>query len=162
MDNIFVLKDKIWWLKITDSKQLLKYYEHTASKWEDAVDGDRSALAFAIRLHAEANNESLMESAIAIREAAMKSQLDDLHRNGVIYLNRKGGFCENIVGYTQWVSRKNMIFPDYTFEDIRVKQFKGGTHWYAYIGDMQVRNGKEIKWDNYDDAYNTALLLVDR
>ena len=160
MESLFVFDGYVWWLKITDEKQLLKYYENTASKWEDAMDQDGSSLAFAIKIHAQANGISLMESALSIRESAMKNQMNSLADSGAIFINRKGGFCTKIENYTQWVRRKDMIFPDYTNEDIRIKRFIGGHHWYAYIGDMQLKNGKEEKWENYDDAYAVALNVI--
>lgn len=44
---------------------------------------------------------------------------------------------------------------------MEVKSFPGGDHFYAYIGDMQVRDGDILKWDTYDEAYNQALSILD-
>ena len=56
---------------------------------------------------------------------------------------------------------KDIIFPDFKRHQIRVKSFPGGDHFYAYIGDMQVRDGDILKWDTYDEAYNQALSILD-
>lgn len=53
-----------------------------------------------------------------------------------------------------------MIFPAFGRSDIRVERFKGGKHWYAYIGDMQVRNGDTMKWDTEEEARRAAKELV--
>ena len=53
-----------------------------------------------------------------------------------------------------------MIFPTFCRSDIRAEQFKGGKHWYAYIGDMQVRNGDIMKWDTEEEARRAAEKLV--
>lgn len=42
-----------------------------------------------------------------------------------------------------------------------MKQFRGGSHWYAYIGDMQVRNGEELKWNTQEAARSAAEAIVD-
>ena len=60
-----------------------------------------------------------------------------------------------------FVRRKELIFPDFKKDDIRIKQFPGGEHYYAYIGDMQVRDGNTLKWDSYQDAYEMALSLLE-
>ena len=35
-----------------------------------------------------------------------------------------------------------------------------GQHYYAYVGDMQVRGGDVLKWNTYDEAYIRACALV--
>ena len=35
-----------------------------------------------------------------------------------------------------------------------------GNHYYAYIDDVQVRDGDKLKWDSYDEAYSYASSLV--
>ena len=42
-----------------------------------------------------------------------------------------------------------------------MKQFPGGEHYYAYIGDMQVRDGDTLKWNSYQEAYEMALSLLE-
>lgn len=45
-------------------------------------------------------------------------------------------------------------------EDIRIKQFNGGQHWYAYIGDMQIRDGNQLKWNTKEAAQAAAEAMV--
>lgn len=35
-----------------------------------------------------------------------------------------------------------------------------GQHYYAYVGDMQVRDGDVLKWNTYDEASIRACALV--
>lgn len=87
-------------------------------------------------------------------------ELRDIREHGACYINAVGGSTFGLE-YTQFHRRKNLVFPDYHREDIRVKSFKGGEHFYAYIGDMQVRDGDTLKWNSYEEAYNRALQFVE-
>lgn len=86
-------------------------------------------------------------------------ELNDIREYGACYINRVGGKTFDL-NYTQFCRRKELVFPDFKEEDIRVKQHEGGIHWYAFIGDMQVRNGQEMKWSTRDEAYQRALEIV--
>ena len=35
-------------------------------------------------------------------------------------------------------------------------------HWYAYLGDVQLKNGDVEKWDTRNEAYEFARSLVER
>lgn len=56
--------------------------------------------------------------------------------------------------------KKTADIPSFKREEIRVKQFKGGQHWYAYIGDMQIRDGDQLKWNAQEAAQAAAEALV--
>ena len=79
--------------------------------------------------------------------------------NGAVYFNRVGGKPFS-VNHVQFCRRKNLVFPDFKESDIRIKKQTGGTHYYAYIGDMQVRDGDILKWNTFDEAYKRAYELV--
>lgn len=179
MEWLFVY-DGGWWLKITDVKQLTEYHKRTDGKrYEGALmmykDGKRPenmSLEERIRASMEGNRSFMLMQAAIIQaqnmegtfldgirglnmEAGMK-ELKDIREYGAVYINPVGGSTFS-VDYTQFCRRKELIFPDFRKEDIRVKQFRGGSHWYAYIGDMQVRNGEELKW-NTQEAPGAPLL----
>lgn len=50
----------------------------------------------------------------------------------------------------------------YTIDNIRVKKWGGGSHYYAYVSDMDVQdvNGN-VKWNTYDEAMRQATLFLD-
>lgn len=50
----------------------------------------------------------------------------------------------------------------FTKDDIRIFQWgKGnGFHFYAYVGDIEVKVGDGIKWETYEQAYKEALRYV--
>lgn len=87
------------------------------------------------------------------------AELNTIKEYGAVYINKAGGHTFQ-VHETQFCRRKELIFPDFKIEDIRVKRFQGGCHWYAYIGDMQVRNGGELKWNTEAAARKAAESIV--
>ena len=60
----------------------------------------------------------------------------------------------------QFCRRKQLVFPHFRREDIRIKQFNGGRHWYAYVGDMQIRDGDQLKWNTKEAAQAAAEAMV--
>lgn len=86
-------------------------------------------------------------------------ELRDIREYGAVYINCVGGSTFGL-DYTQFYRRNKLVFPNFQRNDIRVKQFKGGEHYYAYIGDMQVREGDSLKWNSYQEAYDKALQYV--
>ena len=60
-----------------------------------------------------------------------------------------------------FVRRKELVFPNFKRDEIRIKKFPNGEHYYAYIDDMQVRDGDTLKWNTYEEAYNQALSMIE-
>ena len=87
-------------------------------------------------------------------------QLQDIKTYGATYINCVGGSTFSL-NYTQFYRKKELVFPNFRKEDIRVEQFSGGTHWYAFIGDMQVRDGDVLKWNTRKEAYDKAVQMVE-
>ncbi len=183
MEWLFVFGDGGWWLKITDVKQLTEYHKITdAQRYEGAIrmykDGKRPEnMSTEERIRAMmAGNRDFMYMQAAIMQAqnvegtildgfrclnmeiGMK-ELRNIREDGAVYINRVGGSTFS-VDYTQFCRRKELIFPDFKKEDIRVKKFEGGRHWYAYIGEMQVRNNGELKWNTQEAAREAAEAVV--
>lgn len=175
MDYCFVWKNDGWWLKINSVEQLFDYHEKTESVWstefynlitsqEFGGHGMRhaTAIAYAIGQHGANRGMNPIQATMDFRGTVIGNQLDALLEFGEIYINRKGGyhFKTKNDSYTQFVRRKEFIFPDFKENEIRIKRFPGGEHWYAYIGDMQVKDGDTLKWNTYEEAFNKAKELV--
>ena len=61
------------------------------------------------------------------------------------------------VEYDMFCRRKELVFPNYNVSDIRIKQFENGEHFYAYIGDTQVKDKyNNMKWNTRNEAYEAA------
>lgn len=190
-DFLFVLKDKGtknqgWWLKISSADELCAYYEKIVptrcgkvfenylygKEWNWAhlsfkntehskYLGEAEITEAVVRWGSE-RNLNIIQSIKGFQMMVAEQQLDTIHECGAIYINPVGGYH----GYSgdkeyAFVRRKDIIFPDFKRHQIRVKSFPGGDHFYAYIGDMQVRDGDILKWDTYDEAYNQALSILD-
>ena len=178
MENkyLFVFKNGGWWLKINSISKLLDYYEKTDSRWSDALSSlinskefckgkyHASDLAYAIGFFGSNNGMDAIRAAISFREDIINSQMDALKKYGSIYINEKGGYHFEITEekHDQFLYKDELIYPDFKKEEIRVKKFPGGTHFYAYIGNMEVRDGDIVKWNTYQEAYDVAAKLVDK
>lgn len=176
MEYTFVLKDKGtnnqgWWLKISNYSQLEDYINKVGSpKIVRGIFNARAAyvektehadaLAQAIMQKATSDKTSTVVAALSIQASTIRAQFDALQL-GPIYVNAYGGW--HLGGeYSDYLHRDRLIFPDFGKKQIRVKQFDGGKHYYAYIGDLQVRDGDKLKWDCFEDAYNQALSYVEK
>ncbi|ENZ28695.1 hypothetical protein [Enterocloster clostridioformis] len=118
-------------------------------------------LMYGAIIQAEKINGTIFDGFRSLNIEMGFKELNDIRRNGQTYINQVGGSTFHIQ-YTQWCRRKELIFPNYTDSDIRIKQFDGGNHYYAYIGDMQLRDGDNLKWNTYEQAYDAAIDIVVR
>lgn len=173
MKYTFVLKDKGtinqgWWLKISSLSQLEDYIGRvSSSKVARGIFNARGyydkkehagPLAQVIIQKATLDNTSIVDAGLNIQASSIRSQIDAL-QSGPIYINAYGGWHSG-GEYSDWLHRDEPIFPDFGKEQIRVKKFDGGSHYYAYIGDLQIRDGEVLKWNTYSEAYNQALKYV--
>lgn len=186
-DFLFVLsKDGGWWLKITTIEQLTEYHKKcSGSRYEKAMEmymngirpqdmkAEEMTLEERIKLQ-QSKDFKLLQCAVMQAqkyetniidgfrmlnmEIGMK-QMEDIKRYGAVYINRVGGSTFDLE-YTQFCRREEPIFPDFKESDIRIKRFKGGQHYYAYVGDMQIREGDNLKWSTYAAAERAAKAVV--
>lgn len=120
---------------------------------------DFQFMYMAIQKAEKRDNMTFLDGIRAINLEMGESDLRYIREDGAVYFNRVGGKTFS-VDYVQFCRRKNLVFPDFKVSDIRVKQQTGGTHYYAYIGDMQVRDRNILKWNTFDEAYKRAYELV--
>ena len=188
MEYLFVYGDNGWWLKITTIEQLTEYHKKTNNRFAGALDlywsykkngknimdaymempiqeridlmqnRDFKYLQCAI-IQAEKIKGTIFDGFRSVNIEAGMNELDTLKEYGAVFINSAGGHTHE-VQYTQFCRRKEFVFPDFKESDIRITTFKGGTHYYAYIGDMQVRNGEKLKYDTYNAAKNAALKII--
>ena len=178
MENnyLFVLKNNCWWLKINTIKQLLDYHEKINSKWSNAFDNlinskefcngnyHANEIATGIGFYGQNRKMNPISATLEFRELVIRNQIDAINTYGSIYINEKGGyhFEINEEKHDQFLYKNELIYPDFKKEEIKIKRFPGGIHFYAYIGNMEVRDGNTIKWNTYQEAYEVAAKLVDK
>ena len=173
MEHIFVLKDKgtinqSWWLKISTMSELEDYIGTLGGKiiasgifkeirYKQGTEHE-DQLASVIRLKATNDNSNIYTAAFNIQADMIRAQVDAL-QEGPIFINSFGGW--HVGGeYSDFIRSDKLVFPDFTKEHIRVKQFPEGTHYYAYIGNTQVHDCDTYKWNTYDEAYKQALRYI--
>ena len=177
-----------YWLKISSVDELVEYIKITnptryGKAFENYVFGkdygeitnshgphlDAEPLTQAIVINAQ-NMKSKYDTAMNIFQAiesfssmVAMNMLNSLQETGAIYINRVGGYH----GYYKdskengFVRRKELVFPDFKKDEIRIKKFSNGEHYYAYIDDMQVRDGDTLKWNTYEEAYKQAISFIE-
>lgn len=174
MEYIFVSINNGWWLKINSIEKLNDYYEQTDSKWTNAFQnlidskefckGNVHAdnLAYNIGFYGANRKQNPIKATLNFREIIYKNQLNAILEYGEIYINDKGGyfFKTKDTKYDKWIRKQELIFPDFNKNEIKIKKFPGGNHFYAYIGNVEVRNGDTTKWNTYEEAYENALKYI--
>lgn len=181
-------KNAGWWLKISSPEELLEYLKATNNKrYGDALENYRfgkeygartlqhgphinaEPLTQAITMHATNMNAkygtkmNIIEAIMSFSNMVAARQLDEIINTGAIYINRVGGYHSfyDISEENGFTRRKKLIWPTFKKDEIRIKSFPGGQHFYAYIDDTQVRDGDVLKWNTYEEAYNQALAYIE-
>ena len=105
---------------------------------------------------AERNKGTILDGFRGLIIEAGMSELKNIQKYGVCYFNCVGGHTFG-VEYDMFCRRKELVFPNYNVSDIRIKQFENGEHFYAYIGDTQVKDKyNNMKWNTRNEAYEAA------
>lgn len=183
---VFDIESKGWWLKIDSIEKLVDYHEKTGSgKFDEAFsmylndgypyeileklsveerikkmqDKDFKILLGAV-MQAEKNELSILGGFRSLNIEIGLGQMRTMEEYGAIYINCVGGYTFGL-NYNQFCRRKELVYPDFKASDIRIKQFQGGEHYYAYVGDIQVRDGEIFKWNSYKEAYDKALEVIE-
>ena len=103
---------------------------------------------------------SLANAVGDIESRVLKSQMDQLLKGKIIYVNSAGGWDFGEKDYSDWYESDNLVFPHFTKAQIRISQYGGGEHYYAHIGRLEVKDGDTIKWDTREEAYQHALAII--
>lgn len=112
-------------------------------------------------MQAEKNELSILDGFRSLNMEIGLGQMRTMEEYGAIYINCVGGYTFGL-NYNQFCRRKELVYPDFKESDIRIKQFQGGEHYYAYVGDMQVRDGENFKWNSHKEAYDKALEVIEK
>lgn len=172
----FVLKDEGtinqgWWLKVSsvedyfNYKDALGFGDHLVQGVYDYVtqtanNNHLSDMAILLEMYAKNRGISIIEAANILDMESAYIKFDLLAKGFNLYFNRVGGWHYGKNEFTQWVDKDELVFPDFKKNEIKIKQFTDGKHFYAYIDNMQVRDGDTLKWNTYEEAYNKALQVL--
>lgn len=77
-----------------------------------------------------------------------------------LYVNPAGGYTASLEKLEARYPSDNMRWPVLSENDIRIRKWPEGTHYYAYIGPVQVKDGGRLKWESESDARFAAMRYV--
>lgn len=180
----FVLLDKDtrnagWWLKIKSVPELLEYLELTNSKYAKAFENlehdkayrpelathgpnpHETGLAMYAWLRGANRDMSAVRSLCSIASETAEDMLGMLSEHGTLYVNAVGGY--NAHGRETpgaFCHRHTLAWPEFTEADIKISRFPGGTHWYARVGTVAVRDGDKAKFDTRTGAMAAAMAYL--
>lgn len=171
-----------WWLRLTNDEDVLRYIKATNDRYDGAlckavnepiremsledriksqINGDRNYMFLqAGMIMAQKCNTTLYGGFEHLQTEFGMALNRDIVENGETFVNCVGGKTFSLE-YDQFVWRKELVFPNYTVNDIRIEKFRGGSHFYAYIGDTQLRDRDKLKWNTYQEAYDFAINVVE-
>lgn len=171
-----------WWLKLSSVDELCDYYQEISlvrneKVFENYVYGKEwncyhkdtknvshcphmkeAGLTDAIVRYGSARNYNILQAIQGFTAMVAEQQLDSIRENGAIYVNQMGGYhgyYEKDKEYAV-VQREKLIFPEFQKADIRIKKFPYGQHFYAYVGDIEVKTDTACKWNTYEEALRQA------
>ena len=160
----FCKYDGYWYLCISSLEQLFEYNDRTNSKYGLALvkgDSEDKYLSYAKQI-AESNDLSLLDGMVELQSKIFQTKLKYIMQNKELWINEVGGFN---FGYIpeKTVFMNNIVFPHYTKNDIKISQWGGdakGSHYYAKVGEIEVKDGDTMKWNTWQEAYNEALKYI--
>lgn len=182
----FVHSNGDWWLKLTDVDQLIYYHKNTMpTRLGNAFDMylkhghpldmfEKTPLEERIALYSDPDFKMMQAACIMVEKAGEGSILDGfrllnvelgmskfltLRDYGAVYINRVGGHTFSLE-YDNFCHMKELVWPDFTESDIRIKKYECGCHYYAFVGNVEVRKGDTVKWNTYERAYEAASELI--
>lgn len=170
-----------WWIRLTSDEDVIRYIKATNDRYDGALCKavhepiKKMSLEDRIRAQLSGDKDYMFLQAGMVMGQKYNTTLyggferlqiefgmvlhRDIEENGEVFVNHVGGKTFSL-DYDQFVWRKNLVFPNYTVADIRIKQFDGGEHYYAYVGDTQLRDGDKLKWNTYKEAYDFAIAII--
>lgn len=160
-----------WWVIIDNLEQFLEYKDKTNSKYGQALlhgiyKDDKyekyKTLYEAAEQTAKTNRTSLISGMADLCERMMSTQLNYILSGETLWFNANGGYNCGLPNVEAVTYRDKLLFPNYTEKDIRISRWgNGGQHYYAKVGEIEVKevvDGETImKWDTYDEALAKAL-----
>lgn len=156
-----------WSLECTDIKTLHEHHTKIVSNViEDGIvdvfsDNKHLSTSYgtAIERFADLHQDSLFNASINLEKKILQGKMKAILNHGHILLRENGSYSVHSAEDEEVESMlsETLIYPHYTIDDIRVKQWQGGNHWYAHIGNLSVTMNGESKWNTQHYAREMAV-----
>lgn len=130
-------------------KEHINQVGHPSSNWGSALEAK-----------AKIKGTNIIEAGCELENQINNGKINCIIKYGCIYLNENSSYTilSDDFEIIDRINSNEMLYPSYSKEDINIKQWKGGTHWYATIGSMNVIDEKgNQKWNSYGEAEKEAL-----
>ena len=161
------------WMLVLESKaDVMKYCEQSfkaelPKAWKNLVDVSRhkshldNNLSLIITYSSlNDGSKSIFELSVLTMDRLLNDKLECVRKAGKIFVSKTGGYFpqhRDFIVYDECqIEDDRIIFPTYEEKDIRIKQWEGGSHYYAYVGAFQVEWEGESKWDTEELAMENA------
>jgi len=111
-------------------------------------------------LHMEEKNKSelsFVESLTFMEKVVTSAVIEIFNRNGEVYVSKTGACrpsttlldCESILDK---IESEKLIFPIYTKNNLRIKQWTGGKHFYILENGKSIVVEGKVKWKTIKSA----------
>ena len=171
--------DYDWLLVIESVEDLIMYHDNTMlaqiqPAWDNLLKTHKGKAHIAtvlgrlinIQAEIEGGKKSLIELTSIVSGKVFAAKASALMNFKKIYINKTGGFfphSEDVIVLDEMIIEdKRLIFPQYTENDIRIKKWDGGKHYYAFVGDFEVEMHGERKWNTEQRAMDMAKAFLYR
>ena len=169
--------NKSWLLKLETLEQIERYCDNPANPISKDYEHLRelrymqNAGSYDVVAHTEFGNwQKLFQKEYGVgcekfynflRDRQKETLTKIINEHGSVFVNCEGGICANVDESDALCEyRDELEFPFYTDENIRIKQFPDGVHYYAYVGNTQVKDGTVVKWNTSEEAYKQAKKYI--
>ena len=167
----FAFNGDCWYIKLETISEILEYlkikndYDTEKALYSylqcSKLGHQSDKIASYVSVLASIKGESFIDCLGCIMTQRMEVMFRLLEDYGQVCINMVGGmngfgFGTPSLKNETIIYRENYAFPNYSEKDIRVKKWDGGTHYYAYVGDFQVKDGDVLKWNTKDEAMRMA------
>lgn len=170
MSYRFVFNGKNWFLKISSLDVLNDYMEMVWDiRREDLLGGIKSLkekkhpasdMIDACSVLASAKGTDVWHEFMDLKERQFRTMSNMIIAGHTLYVNGNGGYCSSLKWPAGIYESDELRWPVLSEEDIRIRKWPGGVHYYAYIGPVQVQDGDRLKWNSESDARAAAMSYV--
>jgi len=157
-----------WCLKVSDMKTLLSYEEKISGENITSLVSEISpnytkhhSFEYLLSKLMACNNESsIVESYVKFHSDASNGRFKIMQKHGAIYIQQsRGYFCHSEdIKITAEIKTNEIIYPQ--GKGVRYIKWPEGKHWYAKIGNLDVKVDGKMKWDTKEEAEKAVKKFV--
>ena len=155
IDSLDVLNDYmdiIWNIRYVDLLDALKRIKENKHPVGDIM--------YMCETLAKAKGTNIWQEYEALRKKQFEDMTHMVLKGETLYVNTSGGYTISLENVTNRYESGDLRWPVFNEDDIRIKKWPGGIHYYAYIGPIQVKDGETLKWDSEEEAKAAAMSYV--